>query len=151
MMKRIQLIYVSILVLTGCAGHTVLDHNHGGHSSSGTHEMHHQKVDVSGFEKIPKVDVEATADAKDGWNIKVITENFVFTPENVNGDSVQGEGHAHLYLDGKKIARLYGPWYHLTGVAAGHHLIRVTLNANNHSELAIDDESIAAEIEIHHH
>jgi hypothetical protein len=25
------------------------------------------------------------------------------------------------------------------------------LNANNHSELAIDDESIAAEIEIHHH
>jgi len=150
-MKRIQLIYVYFIVLTGCAGHPLHEHNHDGYSSSGTHEMHHQKIDVSGFKKIPKIDVQVTADAKDGWNIEVITENFQFAPETVNGDSVQGEGHAHLYLDGKKIARLYGPWYHLTGVPVGQHLIRVTLNDNNHSELAIGDETIAAEIEIHHH
>ena len=43
-----------------------------------------------------------------------------------------GEGHAHLYIDGEKIARIYGPWYHVGKILPGAHTIVATLNANNH-------------------
>jgi hypothetical protein len=50
---------------------------------------------------------------------------------------VAGEGHAHLYIDGKKITRLYGEWYFIPSLKPGTHTIRVTLNANTHEDYAV--------------
>lgn len=54
-----------------------------------------------------------------------------------------GEGHAHLYVDGQKIARLYGKWYHIEELSPGQHEITVTLNANDHREYAVNGENIS--------
>ena len=96
----------------------------------------------------PTVVITATADSMTGWNVHVETKNFRFAPEHVGQAHVAGEGHAHLYLDGKKIARLYGPWFHVPAQAAGKHSLRVTLNANSHEELAVDGKVIEATTQI---
>ena len=48
-----------------------------------------------------------------------------------------GHGHAHIYVDGVKVGRLYGEHYHLGSIAPGEHTLRATLNANSHEEYAI--------------
>ena len=77
-----------------------------------------------------------------GWNIHVTTKNFRFSPENINKEPIEGEGHAHLYVDGKKISRLYNAWFHLSNLSPGSHTLRVTLNANNHAELVLNGKNI---------
>jgi hypothetical protein len=87
-------------------------------------------------------------DSVGGWNIHLRTKNFRFAPENVNGHPVPGEGHAHLYVDGEKVARLNGPWFHLGSLSPGRHTIQVTLNANNHASLVLHGEPVAVTEEI---
>jgi hypothetical protein len=96
----------------------------------------------------PTVDLVVHKDAKAGWNLELRTTDFRWAPENVSTDAVMGEGHAHLYVDGVKVARVYGPWYYLGSLPEGEHQLRVTMNANDHSEYAVgghvveDDEAV---------
>ena len=113
-----------------------------GHHSMGAGVDHHEltmgtPIDMS-------VGVEATLDGTSAANLKITTEGFTFAPENVNGPHVDGEGHAHVYVDGVKINRVYGPWYHLGGLAPGERSIRITLNANSHEQYAKGDHPVEA-------
>ena len=74
-----------------------------------------------------------------------MTEGFIFAPEEANGPNRTGTGHAHVYVNGEKIMRAYGAWVHLADVPANA-VIRVTLNANDHSGWGLDGQPIAAEI-----
>ena len=85
-----------------------------------------------------------TTDPISGANVQILTEGFTFAPENVNGAHVEGEGHAHIYVDDVKISRVYTPWYHLGSLTPGEHEIRVTLNANSHQEYAIGGTNVEA-------
>ena len=76
-------------------------------------------------------------DSKDpvgGWNLNLRTENFTYNAAAA-GRNKQGEGHAHIYVNGAKLARIYGDWFHIGTLPNGHNLISVTLNANDHSLL----------------
>lgn len=73
------------------------------------------------------------------------TTNWAWAPEHASGDHVDGEGHAHVYLDGVKLGRLYGEAYHIGGVCSGEHTVKVTLNSNDHSDLTVDGETIMDE------
>lgn len=77
-------------------------------------------------------------DAMDGYNLQVLPRNFKFTPASINRDVVPNEGHAHVYVNGVKIARIYGQWYHLpaSALSPGVNAVSVTLNANDHSTWA---------------
>jgi len=81
-------------------------------------------------------------------NLHIGVENFTFDPEGVNGAAVPGRGHAHLYLNGVKVARAYGPWMQLDALPVGTHELRVTLNANDHTQLATDGVPIEATIAV---
>jgi hypothetical protein len=109
------------------------------------HGMH----DVSA-DQAPKVELVVSEDAKSGYNVKIITTDFTFTPETVNEANVLGDGHAHLYVDGVKVGRLYSPYYHYDGDFEGTKTFRVTLNTNNHSEYAVDGEVISSEVQVTH-
>lgn len=74
-----------------------------------------------------------TLDAMAGWNLHVATTGFTWTPRQASGAARQGGGHAHVYVDGKKLGRMYSPWLHLTGLKPGKHRIKVELNANDHA------------------
>ena len=53
-----------------------------------------------------------------------------------------GQGHAHLYVDDVKVARIYGEWYHLESLPDEAQMISVSLYANNHQPLAVDGAQI---------
>lgn len=96
-------------------------------------------------EEAPSMELEVTEDPSTGWNVHVVTEDFEFAPERL-GEVRPQEGHAHLFVDGEKVARLYAPWYHLSGsaVPVGEHELSVSLNANDHTVWAVDGEPIEA-------
>lgn len=114
-----------------------------------TSHAHTEKYEVTEAEA-PKLELVVSEDKKSGYNIKVIATDFTFTPEHVNEENVMNEGHAHLYIDGEKIARLYGPYYHWDGSFEGSKEFKVTLNANDHSEYAINGETIEAKETVSH-
>ncbi len=83
------------------------------------------------------VSIQAVPDSVSGMNVRLTTTNFTFAPEEVGGEHVPGHGHAHIYVDGVKVGRLYGEHYHLGSIAPGEHTLRATLNANTHEEYAV--------------
>ena len=129
----------------GCAEPTPEEHDHSTHTheedSSNAPSM---SMDSAGGGHVMVASVEAPADmsvafearpdAVSGLNIRLTTTGFTFTPEAANAEDVPGEGHAHIYVDGVKITRLYGPDYHLTAVEPGEREIRVSLNTNSHAD-----------------
>lgn len=125
------------------AGH---DHAAAAAHAAGAANAHdHDKVlDVSGPEA-PTLDVTLEPDPVSGFNLHLRTANFRFAPENAGKGNRPGEGHAHLYVNGEKIARLYGPWTHIAELPPQAR-IAVTLNSNDHATLAIGNEPIRAEL-----
>ena len=103
----------------------------------------HLKLDVSSEENHPSIDVVLLPDSESGWNAELRVQNFRFTPESAGASHVMGEGHAHLEIDGVKIARWYGSWGHIPWLPRGEHELRVSLNTNDHQEYALGDVPIA--------
>lgn len=106
----------------------------------------HASLEVDPQTQPPTLAIDVLSDVKDGYNLHLITTNYTFTPENVNKAPVQNEGHAHLYVNGVKKARLYGEWFsiHSSDLLPGENLIEVTLNANDHSEWSVGGSHIYA-------
>lgn len=98
---------------------------HAGHDHGHAHEPLKAKHPMS-------VTAELKRDTVSGWNLQVKPRGFEFTPARAGKSARQGKGHAHLYLDGDKIGRLYGEWIHLADFAPGQHQLTVELNADNH-------------------
>lgn len=111
-------------------------------------EVHSGQVIVSDSAAVPEVELNIKEDTLSGWNIHLQTRHFRFTPEKFGQAHVVGEGHAHLYLDGKKIARIYNSWYHLNELLPGMHTLSVTLNSNNHDVYVFDGAVISDKVEI---
>lgn len=114
-----------------------------GHAHHGPHDG--RAVALPAGPDAPTLHIRVTKDAADGWNLNVVTTNFRFAPERVNAPHRAGEGHAHVYIDGRKIARLYGSWFHLGALPPGKVTVAVTLNANDHSELTVAGQPLRAE------
>jgi hypothetical protein len=113
-------------------------HDHGAHV---THEL----MNVPAGEA-PSVMLEVLPDPKSGYNARITFTNFTLAPEHASEEHVPGEGHAHIYIDGEKINRVYGEWYHLADLAPGRHEVSVRLSSNDHKELAVDGEPIMATV-----
>ncbi|MDX2228903.1 MAG: hypothetical protein NW220_04670 [Leptolyngbyaceae cyanobacterium bins.349] len=115
-----------------------------GHSHGTTHHSH-PKVEVPPGQPVPTVNLVVRPDAMNGWNLEVKVTNFTFAPERINTKSTSvNEGHAHLYVNGQKVSRLYGAWYHLPSLPPGTHNITVTLNTNDHGDLMYQGQPIQA-------
>jgi hypothetical protein len=108
------------------------------------HEMGEGGAAVPEGAAIPTVTIEVTEDPKMGWNVHFPTTDFAFAPRSAGMAAVWGEGHAHLYVDGQKVARPYGEWYHLGPLDPGTHEIRVTLNHNDHADYVVEERVIEA-------
>jgi len=148
MLKRSLLVLaaVSVAILANNAEFTTA-HNHDTPSDPHSHtsvDPHHQMMEIPAGEPIPSVKLVVHPDTMRGYNLEVQTTNFKFAPEDVNKAAKPGEGHAHLYVNGKKITRLYSSWYYLDNLKPGKNEIRVSLNANNHQVLAHNGKMIEA-------
>lgn len=96
----------------------------------------------------PEVKLTARPDSEDGWNLQLAVNAFRFTPDSTGGAALPGAGHAHLYLDGRKLARIYGPWFHLPAaqVPEGTHTLTVRLYADDHTAWAVAGKPVEAAV-----
>ena len=119
------------------------------HSDKSLSHGSHDLFEVSAADA-PSVKITVTEDAKSGYNVHLDTVNFEFAPKEVNKNRVLGEGHAHLYVDGEKISRLYGPDFHYNENFEGEKVFKVTLNANNHSDYAVNGNVVSDATAVSH-
>ncbi|MNQ74083.1 hypothetical protein D3C85_888340 [compost metagenome] len=77
----------------------------------------------------------------DGKNVTITyqTSNFKLSEEAMNKANVLGEGHLHLYVDGKQKAMIgkTGPLT-LTNLTTGAHEIKLELQQNDHKEINVE-------------
>lgn len=107
------------------------------------HSESHSLIEVDPL-LVPEISVRAIEDQKGGWNLVVETVNFTFKPEDINRGTVMNEGHAHIFVNGEKLGRLYGHYYHLSDFPPGEYEIAVSLTSNEHSVFAVGGEAIVA-------
>ncbi|AML51958.1 hypothetical protein [Falsihalocynthiibacter arcticus] len=156
-MNRILAIFVIGLGLGGgigfltaaSSGVALTGHDYGAHDHAGTaegmeHQNHDEMVEVA-LDSAPTLSVELIEDPMSGWNLHVLTEDFQFTPENAGATHVMNEGHAHVYVDGVKIARLYGNWMHIAALPDAAEVL-VTLNTNDHQTYGVDGKAISVAV-----
>ncbi|MBD3665539.1 hypothetical protein [Sulfitobacter aestuariivivens] len=125
-------------------GHDHSNAAHHGAAPDGDHvKMHDTPIEVDAA-TAPTLAIDLIRDPKAGYNLHVMVENFEFSPRQASRDHAPGQGHAHVYVNGVKQGRLYGPWVHLDGLPKGTVAVEVTLNSNNHQPLAVNGEPIRA-------
>jgi len=97
----------------------------------------------------PQVSLEIKKDPTGGFNVHVVTSNFVWRPEMASMQHVPGEGHAHVYLDGRKIMRIYNEWFHLNtyqfSTKPGEQLLSIEFVGNDHAPYTIQGLPVGAE------
>lgn len=140
--KTWKIILIAILVALSAIFLSLKDKEEKNESANFHDAMAHEMIQIDENIPAPTISVEAIKDAKDGYNLHVITTNYKWTPENVNAPPVQGQGHAHIYVNGVKLARLYSEWFNVSSseLKEGANEITVTLNANDHREWALGEE-----------
>ena len=114
-----------------------------GHGAGGHHATTIEAVSTM------SVDFETSADSVSGLNVQIIPLGFTFAATSVNDAHVAGEGHAHIYVNGEKVSRVYTPWYYIGDLEPGEHEIRVTLNANSLEEYTSGSSKVEAIKTVH--
>ena len=94
------------------------------------------------------VTITAEADSQGGVDVQIATEGFTFTPDLVDQPHTPGVGHAHIYVDGEKLDRVFDSHYHIDPLPPGEHEIRVSLNTNDHSELMFDGAKAESTVKV---
>ncbi len=111
-----------------------------GHDHS--HDHSHDELVESEAAEPPTLNLEVLEDPMSGWNLHLQTTNYVFAPENVSTAHIDGQGHAHLYIDGEKYGRIYSPWFQVPPLEPGEHTLTVELSANDHRAYAANGVKI---------
>jgi hypothetical protein len=110
----------------------------------------HRQVPLPAGVAVPRLSVDLVADSTDGFNLHLTVEDFAFGPPEFAGRAPEGvlEGHAHLYVNGEKVARLYGLHHHLPAklLRKGVNQVTVTLNAHSHDTWTVDGKPFLATV-----
>ena len=95
-------------------------------------------------EPAPSVALNVSAGADKTWKIELLSEEFEFRQDLLDGPHVPGTGHGHLYVGGLKLQRLFRSEVETGELPPGNHVFRVTLNTNDHRAYVVDDEPVTA-------
>lgn len=109
--------------------------------------MDHGYIDMSSDSIIPEIKkLKVVKDPMSGWNLHFETNNFRFAPENAGRKHTPGEGHAHLLINGNKVARIYSNWFHIPELGYEIFELELTLNANSHASMRIYEKPISIKL-----
>ncbi len=134
-------------VIAAANGVTLDGHDHSQHlATDGEGDAHDHSDIIEATGTPPTITAEITPDPASGWNLHIRTTNFTFAPEASGAAHVEGQGHAHIYANGIKIARAYGPWFHIAALPEGAVEILVTLNTNDHRAIGVDGAPVQTAI-----
>ncbi|WP_102026256.1 hypothetical protein [Salirhabdus sp. Marseille-P4669] len=122
-------------------------HNQNSHFTASNHVDHHNENIIEiplTYKDVPFITGEVKQDFSGEWFLYIQPSHFTFAPNKVGLENVNyHEGHAHLYIDGVKINRIYDQYYNIGRLDEGHHEIKVTLNGNNHGVFVYNGEPIS--------
>ncbi len=103
----------------------------------------------------PQLKISIDEDDMSGFNLHLQTNNFQLESPRQEGGTPSNivEGHAHLYINGTKIQRVYGEDVHIPGkhINEGVNQISVTLNGHDHGAWRKDGKEIISTIFINTH
>jgi hypothetical protein len=107
----------------------------------------YREVDKKGA---PEVAIEVQPDSDDSWAVTLTVHNFRFSPAGTRSVPVAGRGIAHLYVDGRTIARLRTTEYHLAGdlVTSGTHHVTARLYADDGTVWAVQGKPVESTADI---
>lgn len=103
-----------------------------------------------GPEQAPDVGIEVQPDAAGGWDVRLTVRNFRFSPAGAAARAVPGRGLAHLYVDGRPVARLRAPEYRLDArlVPRGTHRVTARLYADDATVWAVDGKPVESTADV---
>lgn len=111
------------------------------------HRMDGMAQGGTGLEADVSLSVTPQSDG-DGWDLDMEIENFeLFQPDGEAPDRPE-QGHAHLYLNGLKLGRLYTGTASIGALLPGTYTVRVALNSNTHMPVMADGQPVEASAEI---
>lgn len=117
-------------------------------SESSDHIMDHtghHKGASNAEHPVPQVSLSLTRKQDEsGWQIDVSTEDFIFFIPQSPAPHSPGQGHAHIYLNGLKLQRLYGNSASFGNLPPGTYTVNVTLNTNMHNVYRANGKAISA-------
>lgn len=123
-----------------------------------TAHEHHKTQVVPSNALVPEVSLQVVKDAMSGFNLTLELSNYqMMLPaddlaQTSVADNSRLSGHAHLYVNGQKIQRVYGRFVHIpkTLLKAGENKIRVTLNNHNHANWSLNGSVVQSELSVEH-
>ncbi|MGW1890969.1 hypothetical protein ACWCP6_12050 [Streptomyces sp. NPDC002004] len=97
---------------------------------------HYRQVDPAGA---PEVGLAVRPGARGGWDVRLTLRNFRFSPAGAGSPAAPGRGSAQLSLDGRPLARLHGPRYHIPAglLSRGTHEVTARLCADDRTVWAV--------------
>ena len=112
--------------------------------------MHQAQLIVPTDKPTPQIGLLLVRDLEDGFNLRVELRNFRIESPSFSTETQEGivSGHAHLYLNGVKLTRLYTRDLHLPArlFREGMNSLQVSINDHNHAVWAIEKEPIQATV-----
>ncbi|MEM6311597.1 MAG: hypothetical protein AAF754_16290 [Pseudomonadota bacterium] len=102
-------------------------------TSGGMAKMNHNMED--GIEVSPPPEIALMGRPQisaNGFEIEITTQNFEFVLIDDSAPHVAGQGHAHIYLNGVKLGRLYEERFSIGALLPGEYVLTVVLNSNDH-------------------
>ncbi|MEP3394134.1 MAG: copper chaperone PCu(A)C [Litoreibacter sp.] len=95
--------------------------------------MNHDMSNGVQSEQNPTITLTALSGfSADGGEISIAVENFTFVRAENDAPHVPNHGHAHIYLNGLKLGRLYDTAFSLGPILPGAYELVVSLNSNTH-------------------
>ena len=119
-------------------------------ADGGGAEHSHDHSGNSAVELAKPVNLELASevDPAGGLHIRISAENWQWAPEEVNQPSRPGVGHAHIYANGEKLSRVYGPYHYVPDLPPGVHQIKIDLNDNQHNALTVNGAPLETTIAV---
>ncbi|MGW0767921.1 hypothetical protein [Streptomyces sp. NPDC002676] len=98
----------------------------------------------------PEVGVEVTPDSVGGWDVRLTFQHFRFSATGAKPKAVSGRGLACLFVDGRRVARLHTPEFHLAGrlVPRGTHHVTARLYADDDTVWAVHGRKVESTADI---
>jgi len=113
-------------------------------------EMSHGTLEITTGFRVPELSAEIFVDKMDGYNLQLELAHYDIIPPIkkfiASSPKAMLEGHAHLYVNGVKIQRVYGHNLHLPGhlFKNGINTITISLNDHNHATWTVKGVELQA-------
>lgn len=141
----------AILLLCVWAGAALAQMDHGtmpsmDHSNMAGMVHDYAPIQVPEGVPVPQLALQFHRDAMSGVNLHLQLKDFALAPPEREELAGLLNGHAHLYVNGKKIQRVYGRDLHLPAelFKPGVNLVLVSLNAHSHAVWALGKKQLLA-------